>query len=184
MKTLRLLVIVSIAVAMLFTAACSRNKTAPPEGTLIQNPSWYNQQDDPAYVFGYGVATWASMNSAINAAKAAAEAELARYVQVEVQSMLKLYEEESGVYDPQILRLSQNVVRSITQAEFRGMEKVKEEVRMVREHNSDRYRAWVKVRVPRTEVNRRTAEFIRNEEALYNQFKASQAFMELDEMLD
>ena len=185
MKTLRLILIVLLAATLLLSIGCSRNrnKRPAPQGDEVYYPAWYDRQEDPVYVYAYGVATWVSENSAINAAEAAAQAAIARYVEAEVQTMLKLYEEEAGIFDPQILRLSQNVVRSVSNVRFRGLEKGRQEVRRVREHNSDRYKVWVQYRIPRNEVNQRTAQFIRNEEALYNQFRASQAFMELDSLL-
>ena len=43
-----------------------------------------------------------------------------------------------------------------------------------------RYQTFIRVSIPKDAVNKNTLNKIKNEEALYNQFKASQAFDELE----
>lgn len=185
MKALKVLVPVLIAALLLISFGCGRNRTTvKPSGEPVYYPTWWNTQGDEENVCTYGSATRMSETLAMETAKNQALATAAQYVEVEVQAMMKVYEEEAGVIDPQLLQLSQNVIRSVTQARFSGIVYGRSEVRVVQENGSNRYKAWVQAKIPKTEIARNTARMIRNEEALYNQFRASQAFMELDELLE
>ncbi len=185
MKTMKVLVTILSISLLLLAFGCGRNRnTVRPSGEPVYYPEWWNAQNDEAYVCTYGNATRVSETLAMETAKNQALATAAQYVEVEVQAMMKVYEEEAGVIDPQLLQLSQNVIRSVTQARFSGIVYGRSEVRQVVEQNTPRYKVWVQAKIPKTEIARNTARLIRNEEALYNQFRASQAFMELDELLD
>ncbi|HOH46835.1 MAG TPA: hypothetical protein PLX59_03280 [Candidatus Cloacimonadota bacterium] len=185
MKTMKVLVTILSISLIILAFGCGRNRNnVRPSGEPVYYPEWWNSQNDEAYVCTYGNATRVSETLAMETAKNQALATAAQYVEVEVQAMMKVYEEEAGVIDPQLLQLSQNVIRSVTQARFSGIVYGRSEVRQVVEQNTPRYKVWVQAKIPKTEIARNTARLIRNEEALYNQFRASQAFMELDELLD
>ncbi len=47
-----------------------------------------------------------------------------------------------------------------------------------------RYKTFVRVSIPKDAINKNMLNKIKNEEALYNQFKASQAFDELEQEVD
>ncbi len=166
-----------ITALLLVLAACSSNMTGEQE---ISYPQWWNTQDDANSVCSYGMATKESQTMSMDAAKANALAESARYVETEVKSMLKNYEEEAGVTNPQVLALSQNVVKVISNATFSGVLPGSMMTRKTVEKGETRYTTYAQMKVPKVEINRNLIENIRNEEALYNQFKASQAFQELE----
>ena len=48
------------------------------------------------------------------------------------------------------------------------------------EKGETRYTTYAQMKVPKVEISRNLIENVRNEEALYNQFKASQAFQQLE----
>lgn len=95
--------------------------------------------------------------------------------------MVKNYEEEAGVNDPQVLALTSKVVKAVANAKFTNVMVTKQET-IVNEDN--RYQTFVRVSVPKEAVNKNLMNKIKNEEALYNQFKASQAFDELDKEVE
>ena len=47
----------------------------------------------------------------------------------------------------------------------------------------NKIKVFVRVKIPQSEINQKTINAIKNEEALYNEFKASQRFEELEKEL-
>ncbi|MCB5230381.1 MAG: hypothetical protein WCX83_03715 [Candidatus Cloacimonas sp.] len=173
MKT-RIVILLSIAVLFTITA-CSSAKS----GTIYQ-PKWYGLQGNADYVYTYGQAEKRNENMAEKAAYADAMQEAAQYVESHVQGMIKNYMEEAGVDNPQTLALTSSVARVVSNAKFTGTIKSQREGLKTKEG----YKYFIRVSIPKDEINRNMRNQIKNEEALYNQFKASQAFQELDNFLD
>lgn len=178
-KVLFIILVVSLAFSMV---ACGSNKTKTPkaDGDLVYRPSWWSSQNEADYVNTYGQGTNLSETSSMNTAKANALQEAAQYVEIEVQSMIKSYEEEAGVYNPQLLALSSSVVKAVSNARFSGALTGKVETRKVEENGGPRFKTWMQIKIPKSEIKNNLMINIKNEEALYNQFKASQAFQELE----
>jgi hypothetical protein len=168
-------------IALLFLSACSSGKQSPSRPQQVFQPNWYGLQGNPEYVFTYGQSIKVNQNAAEQAAYANAMQEAAQYVETHVQSMIKNYIEEAGVEDPQVLALTSSVARIIANAKFTGTQ-ISHRETFALENN--RYQSFIRVSIPASEVNRNLRNQIRNEEALYNQFKASQAFQELDRIIE
>ncbi len=185
MRKLYIAIVIIVVLTMLLSLGCGGNKKIkPPAGSReVYRPDWWNAQPNEAYVCTYGQATKVSETASMDAAKANALLEAAQYVEVVVKGMIKNYEEEAGVKDPQVLALSQKVVKAVSNARFSNVIPGKMETRIVEEQEGQRYKTFIQLMIPRKEVNKNLASQIRNEEALYNQFKASQAFKELDEAI-
>ncbi len=176
------LLAISLALAIF---GCGSNKEAvAPEGELVYRPAWWSSQDDPEFVYTYGQGTNLAENSSMNSARANALQEAAQYVETVVQGMIKDYEEEAGIKDPQVLSLTSSVIRAVANAKFSGVVTGKVETRKVNDHGGSRFKTWMQLKIPRDQINRNMIDTIRNEEALYNQFKASQAFKELDAQVE
>ena len=182
----RALITILIITLVIISFGCSGNKKkeVKADGELVYRPSWWGLQNEQGYVNTYGQGTNLSENASMNVARSNALAEAAQYVEITVQSMLKNYLEEAGVNDPQVLAPTSNVVRAVSNAEFSGIITGKMETRKVKEAGGERYKTWLQMKIPQDQINRHLAAQIRNEEALYNQFKASQAFQELDHYLE
>lgn len=182
-KVLFIIMVASLALVMF---ACGSNKKSSPkaDGELVYRPSWWSSQPESDYVCTYGQGTNLSETSSMNTAKANALLEAAQYVESEVQGMIKSYEEEAGVYDPQVLALSSSVVKAVSNARFSGAITGKVETRKVEENGGPRFKTWMQVKIPNAEIKKNLMMNIKNEEALYNQFKASQAFKELEMELE
>lgn len=185
MKSKQVLLVILAVVLMIAMTACGKNKTAakPVEGEVVNFPAWWNTQKDDAYICTYGIGTNVKMTTSMDTAKNNALFEAAQYVEVEVKGMLKTYEEEAGVFDPQLLALTSKVVKTVSDATFSGVINGMSETRKVTEYGGPRYTTYLQLKIPKTEVKKTLYNNIRNEEALYNQFKASQAFDELERTL-
>jgi len=179
MKLTKIMMLLFAVALILSVAACGKDKPKV-EGEVVNFPEWWNSQDDEAYVCAYGMATKASQTMSIDAAKANALFEAAQYVETQVKGMLKNYEEEAGVDNPQVLALTSKVIKAVTDAEFSGIVNGKTQTLKVQQDNGSRFTTYMQIKIPKTEVNKALYGNIRNEEALYNQFKASEAFKELE----
>ena len=144
-------------------------------------PDWWLIQDNAEYVQTYGMATKVSQTTSFDAAHANAMLQAAQYVENYVKGMVKNYEEEAGVNNPQVLALTSKVVKAVAKAKFANVMVTKQET-IVTDEN--RFQTFVRVSVPKEAVNKNLMNQIKNEEALYNQFKASQAFGELENEME
>ncbi|MBN1326870.1 MAG: hypothetical protein JW996_02860 [Candidatus Cloacimonetes bacterium] len=152
-------------------------KSGPGGVKKLYYPDWWQEQNASEYVNTYGMATKVSQTTSYDAAYANAMLQAAQYVETYVKGMVKNYEEEAGVNDPQVLALTSKVVKTVSDAKFENAMVTKQET-IVGEDN--RYQTFVRVSIPKEAVNKNMLNQIKNEEALYNQFKASQAFDELE----
>ncbi|NLK50704.1 MAG: hypothetical protein GX294_08660 [Candidatus Cloacimonetes bacterium] len=182
MKSKQVLFVLLAILLLVAFSACGKNKTrvSHVEGEVIHFPSWWNTQKDDAYVCTYGIGTNVKLSTSIDTAKNSALFEAAQYVETEVMGMLKTYEEEAGVFDPQLLALTQKVIKTVSNATFSGVINGQMESRQVTEYGGPRVTTYLQLKIPKTEVKKQLYNNIRNEEALYNQFKASMAFDELE----
>lgn len=180
-KVLFAMMLVSLAL-MIFGCGSKKNKVKP-DGDLVYRPAWWSEQKEADYVCTYGQSVNMNENASLTAAQSIAMSSAAQYVQTNVESMMKFYLEEAGVVDPQLLSLTSNVVRTSAKAEFSGVVIGKNETRRVDEGNGPRFKSWIQMKVPKDQINKTVWQNIRNEEALYNQFKASQSFQELEEQM-
>lgn len=143
-------------------------------------PDWWRLQDNSEYVYTFGQSEKVSRNASETAAYADAMQEAAQYVESHVQSMIRNYIEEAGVENPQVLALTSSVTRVVSNAKFSGTMISKSETYTT----DNRYQTFVRVSIPVSEINRTLHNQIKNEEALYNQFKASQAFQDMDDFFE
>jgi len=180
-KVLFILLVVSL---VLIISGCGSNKkAAKPDGNQVYRPGWWSEQKEADYVCTYGQSANLSENASITAARSIAMSDAAQYVQTNVESMMKFYLEEAGVVDPQLLSLTSNVIKNSAKAQFSGAIVGKIETRRVDEGNGPRFKTWIQMKIPKEQVDKTVLSNIRNEEALYNQFKASQSFQELEEQM-
>ncbi|MCB5253506.1 MAG: hypothetical protein RBR69_05990 [Candidatus Cloacimonadaceae bacterium] len=180
-KVLFAVILVSLTLMIL---GCGSNKNkVKPDGDLVYRPAWWSEQNDPDYVCTYGQSANMSENASLTAARSIAMSNAAQYVQTNVESMMKYYLEEAGVVDPGLLSLTSNIIKTSAKTEFSGAIIGKNETRRVDEGNGPRFKTWIQMKIPKEQINKSVWQNVRNEEALYNQFKASQAFQELDEQM-
>jgi hypothetical protein len=95
--------------------------------------------------------------------------------------MMKSYEEENGVENPQITSQAMRVVKVVSSTAFQGAQVSN---RKQFRTPDGKFTTYVQVSVPKNVVNKNLRDAIKSEEALYNAFKASQAFKELDQEVE
>ena len=160
-------------------------ESAKVASELASNETYYSKCMDvtysPEYVQTYGMAEKVSQNTSYDAAYANAMLQAAQYVESYVKGMVKNYEEEAGVENPSVTALTSKVVKVVSSSKFANAMVTKQET-VVTENN--RYKTFVRVSIPKEAVNENMVDKIKKEEALYNAFKASQSFKELDEEVE
>jgi hypothetical protein len=174
-------ILLAIAVALLFSA-CGGGKEKL--SNRVQYPEWYDIQDDPNYVHTFGMDEKVSEELAIDGAKTNAYYDAALYVNTKVEGMVKKFASESGTQNPEVNSFINKAVKLIAEAEFSGANISKREVYRMDTENGQRYKAYVRLSVPTKTVNKNLYNQISREEALYNEFKASQAFQELEKEME
>lgn len=163
-----------------FIVACGGGNDSPGVKKAYY-PDWWMVQSSPDYIYSFGMDTKVSQNASYDAAYANAILMASQYVETQVAGMVKNYEEEAGHENPQVLSLTSKVVKSVTDASFTGAQVNKQETIIL---ENGRYQTFVRIAVPKETVNRNLMNQIKNEEALYNAFKATQAFQELEDELN
>jgi len=173
--------IVLVCLSILFVMGCGGSGQAAPKGpNKLYYPEWWQTQTAPDMVMTYGMSVKISQNMSYDAAYSDAMLQAAQYVETHVKGLIKNYEEESGVTDPQVLALTSKIVKVVSDAKFSHVKVTKQETIRT---DDNRFQTFVQVSIPANEINKNMMSQIKNEEALYNQFKASQAFQELDKEL-
>jgi hypothetical protein len=94
--------------------------------------------------------------------------------------MVKNFMEEAGVDNPQVTALTSKVVKTVTDADFSNAIVSNSKTYMM---PNGRYKTFVRISIPKETIDRNLVNKIRNEEALYNEYKASRGFQELEEEL-
>ena len=181
MKFTKILILVLVAAFLITGCAGNKKVVKNAEGDY---PEWWRVQDDPNYIHTFGVGIKTSRTMATDAGRANAMLEAAQYVESEVQGLVKNFEEEIGYENPEIHALTSKVIKEVANAKFTGTMITKESASQIDTENGKRYQAFIRVSIPRETVNKNLVDQVKREEALYNEFKASQAFKELEHELD
>ena len=174
MKTYRILVILVVFISLSLVACGGSKSKAPRE---VYQPSWYGVTGNAEYVFVYGNAERVTQQTSEASAYNVALAEAANLVEIHVASMIKDFISEAGINNPEVLALTERVTRTVANQSFSGTQITNRQTVTV---EGGRYKTFVQVAVPKAEINRDLVNRVRNEEALYNRFRASQAFEELE----
>ena len=178
MKVYRVLIIV-LVVSSLFLVACGGGGRVRAPQEVFQ-PSWYGAVGNDEYIFTYGQAVRVSQQAAEASAYSVAMVEAANIIEAAVMAMISNFVSEAGYENPEVLQLTEVVARTVANQRFSGTH-ISERQTFVLDNG--RFQHFVQVSVPRSEINRDMMSRIRNEEALYNRFRASQAFEELERVI-
>lgn len=185
MRKRNVMLLVGLLLILLVLAGCCKDKVqVQVQGTPEEYPPWYLSQDDPDYVCAYGFATKANQRASVESARENAMQEIAYYVEARVTTMLKDYIQEAGEVSPQVLSLTESAAKTVAEAKFSGVITGKLDTRQVEVDGDTRYKSYIQLKVPAKQVNKGVYDFVRSEEAMYSEFKASQAFQELERSLE
>ena len=178
MKAYKVMLILLIVLAMsLVACGGGGGKKAPAGPNAVWQPVWYGQLGNAEYIYAYGNAERTQQRAAESSAQASALAEAANAVQVHVQTMTKDFISEAGINNPEVLALVETVTKTVASERFSGSQITNRQT-IVLDNGS--YKAFIQYAIPKDQVNRDFMNRVTNEEALYNRFRASQAFDELE----
>jgi hypothetical protein len=180
MKWLRIALALALVVGVISCGGSKKMKT--PEGVKMKVPEWYvSPPRDDNRLIGVASATSLDLQTAVDKAKQDGRAEIARQVDIRITGMSKRFIEETGLNDDaELLGMFTQVSKSVVSDSLTGSRIAKQEMKRYR----DGYRAYVMMEMPIGEANARFVEKIRAQERLYTRFRASEAFEELDQMVD
>ncbi|MCF7823749.1 MAG: LPP20 family lipoprotein [Candidatus Marinimicrobia bacterium] len=155
-----------------------KNATNPQ--TPADLPDWYinNPAEDDTYIYSVGMGESRKMDLAIDKAKQAGKVELSERVSANVQSQVKSFTQEAGMTEnTQIVEFYQSTSKTVTDNTLNGVTVLK---RYPYQKSNGTWIAYVQLGLAKNAVSTEVVNLIQNEEALYAQFKASQAFQELE----
>lgn len=165
-------------VPLLFAAGCAGSK-ALQNASTGDVPEWYtNIPQDPNYLFAVASATSQDMQLAIDKAVVNARTEIARQTEVKVSGIQKRFDEEVGMGEnsqlmQQFTQASKTVVStSLTGSRVRSQKTSKD---------GTIWRGYVLMEYPIGAASQALLNQLNGNSLMYTQFKATQAYKELDE---
>lgn len=143
-------------------------------------PEWYinTPEEDDTYIYAVGTGESRKMDLAIDKAKQAGKVELSERISANVQSQVKSFTQEAGMSeDTQIMEFYQSTSKTVTNNTLNGITVLK---RYPYQKSGGSWLAYVQLGLRKDAVNNEVVNVIKNEEAMYAEFKASQAFQALE----
>lgn len=163
---------------LLFAAGCA-SSNALQKASASDVPDWYtNIPQDPNYLFAVASATSQDMQLAIDKAVVNARTEIARQTEVKVSGIQKRFDEEVGMGEnsqlmQQFTQASKTVVStSLTGSRVRSQKTSKD---------GTIWRGYVLMEYPIGAASQALLNQLSGNNLMYTQFKATQAYKELDE---
>ena len=127
------LLLVVVSVFMVFGCGGAEKNAGATQPKKVFTPDWYGVNDNPDYIYVYGSAEKLNANISEEAAKGFAYSEAAQYVEASVKTMLKNFISESGVENPEVVALTENVTKVVASTKFSGTQVSKRESYTMRE---------------------------------------------------
>ncbi|MCK4579477.1 MAG: LPP20 family lipoprotein [Candidatus Marinimicrobia bacterium] len=171
------IILASLAIAALTLAGCAGTKMSgtTEERESRDMPEWaLNPPAAEGFIYGVGQAEKQNPSLAKKVAAQRARDEVAAAVKIKVEALVKDFMQESGVGDrAQALEFTQAVSKGVTEATLTGT--------MIKEaYLAKDGTYFVLVEYSLDEARRNAIETARQEEALYNEFKAEAGFDDLE----
>ncbi len=155
-------------------------KDATNPKTPMDLPDWYinTPEEDDTFIYAVGMGESRKMDLAIDKAKQAGKVELSERISANVQSQVKSFTQEAGMTEnTQIVEFYQSTSKTVTNNTLNGVTVLK---RYPYQKSGGTWIAYVQLGLKKDAVSTEVVNLIKNEEALYAEFKASQAFLELE----
>ena len=155
---------------------------AASKKTIESMPDWFlNKPQDPSYLFATATMTSRDLQMAIQKAKVEAQRDLGEQLGTELGALTKQFREEIGSQgDSELIESSTQAVKLVTKQTLTGARVDKKEIL----NENGIYRAYVLMSLPLGAANQALMDQIKANQRLYTEFKASQAFQELDAELE
>jgi hypothetical protein len=173
-----------ITLVILLLSGCTTNKSQAMEGVMqIYRPDWWGFQTSDVNIYSFGQAEKLNEAASMDAARANALLEAAKYVEAYANDKLQAFENEAGVKDPQVHALSQKVAKTISTARFANLSTGITETIQVQTKDGIRYKTFIQLVIPHREIDKYLINQVRSEEILYMQLRGSKAFKQMDDSL-
>ncbi|MEA3288451.1 MAG: LPP20 family lipoprotein [Candidatus Marinimicrobia bacterium] len=143
-------------------------------------PNWYINitEEDDTYIYAVGMGESRKMAIATDKAKQAGKVELSERISANVQSQVKSFTQEAGMDEnTQIIEFYQSTSKTVTDNTLNGVTVLK---RYPYQKAGGGWVVYVQLGLKKDAIATQVVSVIKNEEALYAEFKASQAFQELE----
>lgn len=169
------MVVLAIVLSLNLQNCASSRSGSSEESAMKDVPEWFlTPPEAEDAIYGVGMAMKQNPSLARKAAIARAREEVASTVNTKVSSMLKDFMQESGVGEnAQALEFTQSVTKQVTSTSLEGSK-----VKQVYPAKDGTF--YVLVEYPLAQLRQNAVNAVRNEEALYNEFKAQQGFDALE----
>lgn len=181
MLRFQFMLLLTFTLILILIAGCSGNKSKLPEkadiGTSIP---WWDSQSGDKYVYLYGEAVNSSESISKDNAQANALQEK-EYIESYIKKLISKIEQEAGIEDTEILKHSQETIRLVSNIRYTEVSPGKSETIIVSTDEGESYKTYIQMMIPKMVIDNNLVYQIRNDEVLYNQFKASETFNALNE---
>ena len=168
-----------LVLSALLVIGCGPNTPPVEVADTKDMPDWATGVSAQDVYYGIGMAKMAEIPNSMNRAQVMARQSIATQVEIKVAAMLKSFSQESG---GQVLDFYENVTKQVADESLRGCKAAGG----IYSNNSMYFAkdgtggALMEYSLASVAQNALDAFKGPSEEALYNEFKASQAFKELD----
>lgn len=172
------IILISLISAMLL-AGCASSRSGSTEASRMGDvPTWFLMPPSVEdAIYGVGSAKKQNPSLARKAATARARDEIAQSVNVKVTNMLKDFMQESGVGEnAQALEFTESVSKQVASVSLQGSS-IKEA------YIGKDGTFYVMVEYPLKSLRQASLDEAKKQEALYNEFKATQGFNELEKAI-
>lgn len=168
-------IIFAFVTILLLLAGCASNRPGSTESSKSEEPEWwFNPATSDTYYFAFGQAKKSNPSLAQKAATERARQEISTQVKVAIQSELRDWMQASGTNaNAQALEFTENTIISVSDNVMQGATPDKYE-------KGDDGTVFVRVSYLKNSVDKSLIDAAKREEALYNEFKATQAFQRLE----
>lgn len=158
--------------------ACTTAPVNIQKTTEGEIPEWFlNPPKDDNYVFAVATEASQDMQMAVTKAKTTAAAEVSRTLDMKVKNMEKNFKQETGVGEnSELLQDAVTATKSITSSQLSGLTEAKKAL----VKDGAKWRAYVMMQYPTGAAADAFMKSLKKSEKVYAQFKATQAFQELD----
>jgi hypothetical protein len=177
--------------SVLFFAGCASQKakpTAPPPPPQPAQciPEWQvNPPSAEDGIYGAGIAKMQMASLSKKTADARARDEVVQAIQIKVQTMMKDFLQQAGIgEEAQALQFSQSVSKQISSQVLYGCKIVKRKICADGTWHSLALWPMNQSSELKNEIATQAKDLVKNEYALYNEFKAKNGFEELQKELD
>jgi len=183
-----------ILMAVVFVVSCGAPPTPKPVDmpsqaqasnpqTPLDVPDWFmmTPEEDDEYIYATGEATSRKLSLAIQKASQQARMNLGQQISTKVQSLIESMTQEAGMDEnTQITEFYSEAARSISNETLNGATVLK---KYPYQTSSGGYRAYVLMGLKKNAFNNATVSAIKNEEAMFAEFKKTQVFQRMEEAL-